>query len=138
MPSRQANSFSISGRTAPKSVTERHPRLSPWIFGMCFSRRPSGCESSPNLDLIMRFVSSLRSIVGGLLVANLLVANLIVASLLVAEAHEEPEFQPIPIAAISRDEPVSFAKEIHPLLKKHCVACHNSSEAKAKLNLETP
>ncbi len=50
----------------------------------------------------------------------------------------QDEFSPIPIAEITRETPVDFAKEIYPLLKKNCIACHNSSKAKAKLNLETP
>ena len=44
----------------------------------------------------------------------------------------------IPIADLVREKPVDFAKEIYPLLKKNCIACHNSSSAKAKLNLESP
>ncbi len=43
---------------------------------------------------------------------------------------------PIPIADLEREDPVDFVKEIYPLFKKNCIACHNSSEA--KLNLEDP
>ncbi|MGH7137042.1 MAG: hypothetical protein ACREHD_14980, partial [Pirellulales bacterium] len=31
----------------------------------------------------------------------------------------------IPIAEVKRDMPVDFQKEVLPLLKKNCVACHN-------------
>ncbi len=33
---------------------------------------------------------------------------------------------------------VDFATEIHPILKQNCLACHNSTKAKADLNLENP
>ena len=45
---------------------------------------------------------------------------------------------PIPVANIVRDEPVDFGREIQPLLRKNCTACHNQTKAKGKLNLETP
>jgi WD40 repeat protein len=44
----------------------------------------------------------------------------------------------LPIADIKRDAPVEFAKEIYPVLKRNCLACHNSTRAKASLNLESP
>ena len=31
---------------------------------------------------------------------------------------------PIPIAELDREEPVDFVKEIYPLLKQNCIACH--------------
>jgi len=45
---------------------------------------------------------------------------------------------PIAIAELKHDGPVDFAKEIQPLLKQHCVACHNSSVHEGGLNLESP
>lgn len=45
---------------------------------------------------------------------------------------------PLPIADLKRSEPVNFAREIHPLLKRNCLACHNTTKAKADLNLESP
>lgn len=50
----------------------------------------------------------------------------------------ESEGGEIPIAALERDSPVDFAKEIFPMLKANCIACHNASKAKGKLNLESP
>jgi WD40 repeat protein len=44
--------------------------------------------------------------------------------------------QPLPIASIDQKEPVSYAKDIAPVFKKSCIACHNATKAKAKLNLE--
>lgn len=46
--------------------------------------------------------------------------------------------KPIPIAKIKRSTPVDFDKEILPLLKNNCLACHNKTTSKAGLILETP
>ena len=46
--------------------------------------------------------------------------------------------QPIPIATVRRDVPVSFEKEILPILRKNCLACHSASEANGELILESP
>ncbi|MGH7918171.1 MAG: hypothetical protein ACREQE_11925, partial [Candidatus Binataceae bacterium] len=44
----------------------------------------------------------------------------------------------IPIAEVKRDTPVDFEKEVLPLLKRSCVACHNATKAESGLVLETP
>ena len=44
----------------------------------------------------------------------------------------------IPIAAIEHDGPVDFQKEVLPILRKNCLACHNSTDAEGDLILETP
>lgn len=44
----------------------------------------------------------------------------------------------IEVAELEREEPVDFEKEILPLLKKSCLACHNEAEAYSDLVLETP
>src|SRR6266536_3825997 len=46
--------------------------------------------------------------------------------------------KPIPIAKIDRKTPVDFEKEILPILKNNCLACHNKTTTKAELILETP
>ncbi|MFK5921605.1 MAG: hypothetical protein QM496_05455 [Verrucomicrobiota bacterium] len=46
--------------------------------------------------------------------------------------------EPLKIAKISADRKVDFGKEIYPFLRKNCLACHNTTKAKAKLNIETP
>jgi WD40 repeat protein len=43
-----------------------------------------------------------------------------------------------PISDIQRGDSVDFQKEILPILKNNCLACHNQTKAKAELNLETP
>src|ERR1041385_7205611 len=57
-----------------------------------------------------------------------------------AEAAPPAEVQrkPIPISRIDRRTPVDFEKEILPILKNNCLACHNKTTTKADLILETP
>lgn len=43
-----------------------------------------------------------------------------------------------PIAELKRETPVDFEKELLPILKNNCLACHNQTKAKADLVLETP
>jgi len=56
------------------------------------------------------------------------------ALLFAAATHGEAQ---IPIAEVKRSEPVDFAKDVLPVLRKNCFACHNASEAYAELSLET-
>lgn len=44
----------------------------------------------------------------------------------------------LPVAELQRNTRVDFAKEIVPVLKQNCLACHNAKKAKADLNLESP
>ena len=46
--------------------------------------------------------------------------------------------KPIQIATIKRDTKVDFEKEILPIFRRNCLACHNSTEAESDLVLETP
>lgn len=46
--------------------------------------------------------------------------------------------EPLPVADLKREEPVNFATEVYPFLKANCLACHNSTKAKADLILESP
>ena len=46
--------------------------------------------------------------------------------------------KPIPIAKLKHSKPVDFDKEILPILKNNCLACHNKTTAKGRLVLETP
>jgi WD40 repeat protein len=45
---------------------------------------------------------------------------------------------PITVDQLQRTEPVSFEKEILPVLQKNCLACHSASERQGGLILETP
>ena len=42
------------------------------------------------------------------------------------------------VAELSREKPVDFTREILPILRKNCLACHNNRDAEGELNLETP
>ena len=53
-----------------------------------------------------------------------------------ALADDEPK--PIAIKLPERKEPVSFAKEVLPILSKNCLACHNAAKNENSLVLETP
>ena len=44
----------------------------------------------------------------------------------------------LPVSDIKREAPVDFAREVYPVLKRNCLACHNATKSKASLNLETP
>jgi WD40 repeat protein len=44
----------------------------------------------------------------------------------------------IPIAKIKHAGPVDFEREVLPILKNNCVACHNQTKPKGGLVLETP
>src|SRR5690349_1397415 len=44
----------------------------------------------------------------------------------------------IDIAEIKRDTDVDFEKEILPIFRRNCLACHSATEAQSDLVLETP
>ena len=62
----------------------------------------------------------------------------LIAHVLLATFFSTANAAPLPIAELSRATPVDFGREIHPLLKRNCLACHNTTKAKAGLNLESP
>ena len=76
----------------------------------------------------------------GLSSACILVGFVICALDLRAEDNAAADIQrkPIAIAKIDRKTPVDFEKEILPILKNNCLACHNKTTTKADLILETP
>ena len=67
------------------------------------------------------------------LTSHLLFACLISASLQSVTAQELP----IPIEELQAAREIDFAKEILPLLKRNCLACHHQKEAEGGLILET-
>jgi WD40 repeat protein len=74
-----------------------------------------------------RIASHRRTITVGL-------SLLVVSSLAFAGRSEEP----IPIAEVEQGEPVDFSRQILPILRSKCLACHNKSDAESDLALETP
>lgn len=55
------------------------------------------------------------------------------ASAAPAEANEA-----LPVAEVQHDGPVDFEQQILPLLRRNCLACHNTTQAESDLVLETP
>ena len=55
-----------------------------------------------------------------------------------AWAAETPAKPGLPVAELKRESTVDFEREILPILRNNCLACHNTTKAKAGLNLETP
>src|SRR5688572_27274371 len=60
------------------------------------------------------------------------------AAALAAEPEPTKDLQPISIAQMKRSDSVDFEREVLPVLKDNCLACHNQTKAKADLILETP
>ena len=63
---------------------------------------------------------------------------LVINLLLMASSSFAADAKPTPIADLKHDGPVDFEKEILPILKKNCTACHNKSKAESNLSLESP
>ena len=64
----------------------------------------------------------------------LISASMIAAPFTSARAEDEA----LEIATINREDKVDFEKEILPIFRKNCLACHNSTDAESDLILETP
>lgn len=65
-------------------------------------------------------------------------AFLFVTSQLVAVVPIEAAADEIEIAQLERSEPVDFNRELLPILRRSCLACHNESDAESDLVLESP
>lgn len=64
-------------------------------------------------------------------------ATLLGVALLSVTGQANGQDDPIQISDLKRDDAVSFEKEILPIFRRNCLACHNSTEAESDLNLET-
>jgi len=65
-------------------------------------------------------------------------ASLLCIALLTAIPAAAFAQKPIPIAKLNRITPVSFQKEVLPILQRSCLACHNASKKNGGLVLESP
>ena len=91
-------------------------------------RRRRGAEGTENLNCRAgRFSGALR-------LCRFLLAVMIVPIF----AAETPNLKSIPIAKVKHSGPVDFEKEVLPILKNNCLACHNQTKPKGGLVLETP
>src|SRR6056297_1101474 len=98
----------------------------------------------PPSRLAMSLILSLRSAGPSLplasprgLAATARLLLLACGGLLVMPGFVRGQDLPIEPARLDRAEPVDFAKEIVPILKRNCLACHHRNEAEGGLNLET-
>ena len=66
------------------------------------------------------------------------VAVALIGSAVCARAAAPPAATSIPIAKVRHTGTVDFEKEILPILKNNCLACHNQNKPKGGLVLETP
>src|SRR2546427_622167 len=78
--------------------------------------------------------------IGNILFVLAIIGLFLCPSPLFAEDNPSADVQrkPIAIAKIDRKTPVDFEKEILPILKNNCLACHDKTTTKADLILETP
>ena len=80
-----------------------------------------------------------RFLQSSLLAAFALVFSLAPASIsLAADEKDKEKSTALPIADLKRTDTVDFQKEILPILKRSCTACHNATDHKGDLVLETP
>lgn len=56
----------------------------------------------------------------------------------VVDSAAAADAQPTAIADLKHDGPVDFQKEVLPILKRNCTACHNASKKEGDLVLESP
>jgi WD40 repeat protein len=64
--------------------------------------------------------------------------GLAAVAVVVAIAGQAAFSAPIEIAEIKRDSDVDFEKEILPVFRRNCLACHSATEAQGDLVLESP
>ena len=67
-----------------------------------------------------------------------LLASALLLISLVMPASAQRALERIPIHVPERSEAVDFEREILPILKQNCLACHNQAKPKGGLVLETP
>jgi len=63
---------------------------------------------------------------------------LLVATVPLAFAVRTASAEPIAITEVKHEGPVDFEKEILPIFRRNCLACHSATEAESDLVLETP
>src|SRR6185436_16178424 len=62
----------------------------------------------------------------------------VLAALALAFAARQASAAPIAITEVKHEGPVDFEKEILPIFRRNCLACHSATEAESDLTLETP
>ena len=59
-------------------------------------------------------------------------------ALMIATASFAAATAPIEIATVKPGTETDFQRDVYPILKANCIACHNKTTTKADLNMETP
>jgi WD40 repeat protein len=62
----------------------------------------------------------------------------LLAALPLAFAARQASAEPIAITEVKHEGPVDFEKEILPIFRRNCLACHSATEAESDLVLESP
>jgi WD40 repeat protein len=57
---------------------------------------------------------------------------------LVSAAQDKAPAKGIEVAEVMHEGPVDFEKEILPIFRRNCLACHSATEAQSDLSLESP
>ena len=67
-----------------------------------------------------------------------LAAILVLSTFAAHETLRAEDEEGLPVAKLDRKSPVNFEKEVLPLFRKNCLACHNATDAEADVVLESP
>src|SRR5262245_26020671 len=57
------------------------------------------------------------------------------ATLLLPGADKPDDRPPLPVVALDRKDPVSFEKDVAPILEAKCTACHSGTVHRGKFDL---
>src|SRR5689334_22190264 len=62
----------------------------------------------------------------------------VVPAVVRAQGTDEDEVRPVKVVELkNRTEPVKYEKEVEPIFKRRCVACHGGLETRSRFNLSS-
>src|SRR6478735_10599651 len=64
-------------------------------------------------------------------------AILVLPALALAQEKKDPKTAPIPEVKIDRKDPVTYEKDVEPILANKCFVCHSGKEVNGKLDMGT-
>ena len=94
-------------------------------------------SSGPVFSTLLRLVFDTAALRSRRIAALLGIAGIFVLCG-ISFAADQAAAKGLPIAKIKHSGPVDFEREILPILKNNCLACHNETKPKGGLILETP
>src|SRR5436305_2047291 len=62
---------------------------------------------------------------------------LLAASVVVAQDKKDDELPPIPVVKLERKEPISYEKDVEPILVDKCIRCHGGLMKEGKLDMNS-